>query len=229
MRASIPASSGRWPARLGGHLGRRRVRRHHVCVRVQRFSGPRPDRHDHRTRPAVRHADRAVVHDAFRRKASRTLVLVAAAGATPARQHHAAALWPAPRGSSAAAVGGRRPGGDTPITISRKSIPRLTRADEPTPCRTQAMVGTVQLWERRPNAGPHGKLWRAITRRGWVNSSGSSRPRSTATVPARSMPMPSTRRSTTITGRLVSYGSSVGPVAGNAQRNDRSHHRSDDH
>jgi hypothetical protein len=44
------------------------------------------------------------------------------------------------------------------------------------------MVGIVSLWERRPNAGPPGKPWPAITRRGWVNSSNISRLRSTATV-----------------------------------------------
>ena len=37
------------------------------------------------------------------------------------------------------------------------------------------MVGIVSLWERRPNAGPPGKPWPAITRRGWVSSSNTSR------------------------------------------------------
>jgi len=35
---------------------------------------------------------------------------------------------------------------------------------------TARTVGIVPLWERRPNAGPRGKPWPAITRRSWVSS-----------------------------------------------------------
>ena len=44
----------------------------------------RPDRHDDRPRSAVRHADRAVVHDTVHRSAARAVVLVAGARAPAA-------------------------------------------------------------------------------------------------------------------------------------------------
>ena len=93
--------------RLGGHLRRHRLRRHHVRVRVQRFSGARSDRDHDRPWAVVRHADRALVHDTFGRNASGALVLVAATGAPAPGQHHAAALRAAFGGSPTAAVGGR--------------------------------------------------------------------------------------------------------------------------
>ncbi len=70
--------------RLGGDRGRPGVRGHHGLVRLQRPAGARSDRDHDRARPAVRHADRAVVHDAVDRRAARTLVLVAANACAPA-------------------------------------------------------------------------------------------------------------------------------------------------
>ena len=46
--------------------------------------GARPDRHDDRARSAVRHADRAVVHDTVDRGAVGAVVLVAGASASAA-------------------------------------------------------------------------------------------------------------------------------------------------
>ena len=103
--------------RLGGHLRRHRLRRHHVRLYLQRFSSSRSDRHHHRPWVVVRHADRAVIHDALARNASRALVLVAAAGAPASGQHDAATLRAASGGSSAAAVGRRRPGRDVRIAL----------------------------------------------------------------------------------------------------------------
>ena len=104
--------------RLGGHIRRPRLRDHHVRVRVQRFSGARSDRDHHRPRPVVRHADRAFVHDAVRRNASRALVLVAATGAPASGQPDASALRTALRGSSIAPVGRRRHRGDARIPVA---------------------------------------------------------------------------------------------------------------
>ena len=55
----------------------------------------------------VRHADRALVHDAFCRNASGALVLVAATGTSAPGQHHAATVRAASGGSPTAAVGRR--------------------------------------------------------------------------------------------------------------------------
>ena len=98
--------------RVGGDRSRSGLRRHHVRVRVQRPAGTRPDRHHHRPGSAVRHFDRAFLHDADHRHPARPLVLVAAAGATASGQSDAAALRIAARRSSAAAVGRRRRHGD---------------------------------------------------------------------------------------------------------------------
>ncbi len=94
--------------RLGRHLRRPGLRRHHGLVHIQRPPGDRPGRHHHRVGPAVRHADRASVHDALHRNPSRALVLVAATGAPPPRQHDAAAVRAPPRSPPAAALGGQR-------------------------------------------------------------------------------------------------------------------------
>ena len=70
--ASTPASSGRW--RGTGSVvtvGRSGVRLHHGVDDLQRPDGARPGRHDDRPRSAVRHPDRAVVHDAVDRGAAR--------------------------------------------------------------------------------------------------------------------------------------------------------------
>ena len=67
----------------------------------------RPDRNDDRPRPAVRHADRPIVHDTVHRRVARTVVLVAGAGAPAARpqkfgdRHHRLKLR-ADRGGAAA-------------------------------------------------------------------------------------------------------------------------------
>ncbi len=84
--------------RLGGDRRRPGVRLHHGIVHLQRPAGARPDRNDDRPRPDVRHADRPVVHDAVHRRAARTVVLVAGAGAPAAgsaevrRRGHATAF-----------------------------------------------------------------------------------------------------------------------------------------
>ena len=91
--------------RRGGDRRRPGVRLHHGLLRVRRFADSRSDRDHHRPRPAVRHADRALVHDAVHRNASRALVLVAATGAPTSRQPDAAALRNTSRGSSIAPVG----------------------------------------------------------------------------------------------------------------------------
>ncbi len=54
------------------------VRRDDVVVHLQRPGGARSDRHHDRSRSVVRHARRAVVHDARDRRAAGSLVLVAA-------------------------------------------------------------------------------------------------------------------------------------------------------
>ena len=94
--------------RLGGDRRGSGVRRDDVRLRLQRSADPRSDRHHDRPRSAVRHADRAFVHDALDRHLARPVVLVAAAGAPAPGQLDAAALRIASRRSSAAAVG--RPG-----------------------------------------------------------------------------------------------------------------------
>ncbi len=91
--------------RVGGDRRRSGVRGDHVRVRVQRLAGARPDRHHHRPRPAVRHPDRPVVHDAVDRHPARPVVLVAATGAPASGQFDAAAVRIASRGPPAAAVG----------------------------------------------------------------------------------------------------------------------------
>ena len=84
--------------RCGGDGGRPGVRRHDGVVRVRRLADPRSDRNDDRARSAVRHADRAVVHDPVHRGAARPMVLVAAAGASPPRQPDASAVRITPIG-----------------------------------------------------------------------------------------------------------------------------------
>ena len=86
---------GQW---LGGDRGGPGVRVHHGVVHLQRPAGARPDRNDDRARPDVRHADRAIVHDAVYRGVGGAVVLVAGAG-TPAactaevrRRRHAPAF-----------------------------------------------------------------------------------------------------------------------------------------
>ena len=76
-----PRHGGQW---LGGDRRRTGVRLHHGVVHLQRPAGARPGWYDDRARPAVRHADRAVVHDAVHRGVDGALVLVAAAGASAA-------------------------------------------------------------------------------------------------------------------------------------------------
>ena len=100
-----PRDSRLW---IGGDRGGSGVRRHHVRVRVQRSADARPDRHHHRPRPTFRHLDRPFLHDALDRHPARALVLVAAAGPTPAGQSNASAIWVASGCSSVTAVG--RPG-----------------------------------------------------------------------------------------------------------------------
>ena len=84
--------------RLGGDRGGVGVRVHHGVVHRQRPDRARPDRHDDRVGSVVRHADRAVVHDAVDRRAAGAVVLVAGAGAPAAgayevrRREHAAAV-----------------------------------------------------------------------------------------------------------------------------------------
>ena len=100
------------PRHGGDRWGRHRrgvgVRVHHGVLRLQRSARARPDRHNHRAWPVVRHPDRALVHDPVHRGASRAVVLVATASASASGQHDAATLWIPPRGASASAVGGRR-------------------------------------------------------------------------------------------------------------------------
>ena len=93
--------------RRGGDGGRSGVRSHDGLLRVRRLADSRSDRDHDRPRPAVRHADRAFVHDAVRRSAARALVLVAAEGASPPRQPNASALRITPIGSPTTAVGRR--------------------------------------------------------------------------------------------------------------------------
>ena len=71
---------------------------------IQRSAGARPDRHHHRPRPAVRHPDRAVVHDAVHRGTAGQVVLVAAR----VRQRPVPSPWPKPRQvTSAGSEGGQ--------------------------------------------------------------------------------------------------------------------------
>ena len=70
-----PLHGGQW---LGGDRRRTGVRLHHGVVHLQRPDGARPGRYDDRPRPAIRHTDRAVVHDAVHRGVDGAVVLVAA-------------------------------------------------------------------------------------------------------------------------------------------------------
>ena len=70
--------------RLGGDRSGVGVRVHHGVVHRQRPDRARPDRNDDRARSAVRHADRAVVHDTVDRGAVGAVVLVAGASASAA-------------------------------------------------------------------------------------------------------------------------------------------------
>ena len=72
--------------RCGRHLGRSGVRLHHDRDGSQRPAGPRPARHHHRLRLAVRHARGAIVHDALDRGVAGPLVLVAS---TSSHETHA--------------------------------------------------------------------------------------------------------------------------------------------
>ena len=67
--------------RFGGHIGRAGVRLHHDVDGGQRPARGRSGGHHHRSRPAVRHVDHSVVHDAVDRRAARQMVLVATTGA----------------------------------------------------------------------------------------------------------------------------------------------------
>ena len=93
--------------RFGGDRRRSGVRGHHGVLHVRRFADSRSDRDHDRPRSAVRHSDRAFVHDAVHRGTARALVLVAAEGASPPGQPNASALRITPRSSSTAAVGRR--------------------------------------------------------------------------------------------------------------------------
>jgi putative drug exporter of the RND superfamily len=83
---------------LDGRHRRRRdvcgsgVRRHHGVLRVQPFDCDGAGRHHHRVGSAVRHVDRALVHDALRRRADGPLVLVADTSPHPSRQPDAASV-----------------------------------------------------------------------------------------------------------------------------------------
>ena len=82
---------------------------HHGVDGGQRFADYRSDRHHHRPGPAVRHLDRALVHDTFHRRAARTLVLVAATSApTPGQCPTRAARAPSAGTVLAARAGARR-------------------------------------------------------------------------------------------------------------------------
>ena len=92
--------------RRGGDGGRSGVRGDHGLVRIRRLADSRSDRNDDRSRSAVRHADRAVVHDAVDRRAARALVLVAAEGASAPRPSD---VWlQRPAETATTAVGRRR-------------------------------------------------------------------------------------------------------------------------
>ena len=75
IKTGIIRSDGRH--RCGRHLGRSGVRLHHDRDGSQRPADPRPARHHHRHRLAVRHARGAIVHDALDRGVAGPLVLVA--------------------------------------------------------------------------------------------------------------------------------------------------------
>ncbi len=83
------------------------VRVHDGVIRRRRPAGARPDRHDHRRRPDLRHPDRSLVHDPVDRRADGPVVLVAPEGAAPPRQCDAAALRRPAVGTGPASVRGR--------------------------------------------------------------------------------------------------------------------------
>ena len=93
----------------GGDRRRPGVRRHHGLVPVRRSEDPRADRDHDRTRPALRHPHRALVHDPVDRRTARPLVLVAPTRAPPPRQPNAPALRITPRRPPTPALGRRRP------------------------------------------------------------------------------------------------------------------------
>ena len=82
----------------------------------------RSDRDHDRPRSAVRHTDRAFVHDAVHRSTARALVLVATKGAPPPRQPDASALRITPSGSSTASVGRRGPSGHLRINATHSTM-----------------------------------------------------------------------------------------------------------
>jgi uncharacterized membrane protein YdfJ with MMPL/SSD domain len=85
--------------RCGGDLRGSGVRRDHGVLRSQRFEGHGAGRHHDRPGPVVRHLDRALVHDAVRRRADGALVLVADTGADSPGQPAAAPVRTPPAGS----------------------------------------------------------------------------------------------------------------------------------
>ncbi len=106
--------------RQGRHDGRTGVRRDDGVDGGQRPADHRSDRYHHRLGPAVRHHDRALVHDAVDRGSAGSLVLVAAAGAPAPRQFPSAALWDAPTGTRAA---GRCPRSPPTKPLRHRSCP----------------------------------------------------------------------------------------------------------
>ena len=84
------------------------VRRHHGDVCDQPAASHGSGGHHHRSGPAVRHIDRAFLHDAVGRGIDGALVLVADEGPDSSRQRIAAALRTAARGPRTAAAPGER-------------------------------------------------------------------------------------------------------------------------
>ena len=111
--------------------------------------------------PAVRHADRAVVHDAVDRGAARALVLVAAAGSHPAREPHASArtdhahrvgqllLWD---GRARPRVGGR----SRPATRRRRALWRCSVVRDGDVCKCFLHPGDPAQLSRDVHRRKHG-------------------------------------------------------------------------
>ena len=142
--------------RRGGDRRRPGVRGHHGLLRVRRFANSRSDRDHDRSRSAVRHADRAFVHDAVHRSATRALVLVAAKGPPPPRQSDASTLRITPSGPPTAPVGRRRHTGHLRIALTTtpsrpRSTPDASRQVLPAVVSTSDDSGTVKETScRRP-------------------------------------------------------------------------------
>src|SRR5262249_25957851 len=96
-----------------------------VLLRVRQSIGAGSGRDHHRPRAAVRHADRAFVHDAIRGHASGAVVLVATTRTPAPGQHHASPVRAASRGPSTAAMGRRGPRSNFRLTLPPKPIPGL--------------------------------------------------------------------------------------------------------